>query len=396
MTPEGSVLIDLPREAGAPVGVRFSQPGDVYNVLRERTPEQALTLLPALYSVCATAQSHAATLALEDALGVEVTPATQQARYALTSMETLREHVLRIALDWPGFLDEQPRGADVRTVMGLGPRMAAALFQGRSAFRIDQELDADVSAAHAVVDEAEELLVAELFHEPIEAWLSRTSVDDLLSWANDRKSVAARLMAVVFADGSSNSGATTAVPLMPPDARSISRWLQQDGRDELPDFATATPHVPETTLFSRRLSDPIVSGLGGHGLSARLLARLVELARLPGELRKMVDAKNAASFAGCGSSAVKAPDIHQNCSNGSGWASVEAARGLLIHAVELRDGVIADYRILPPTRWNFDAVGVAQRALTQLNCSDATEKTRQANLIVNAIDPCVAHQVRVH
>lgn len=37
-------------------------------------------------------------------------------------------------------------------------------------------------------------------------------------------------------------------------------------------------------------------------------------------------------------------------SSGFGYAAVEAASGLLIHAVKLSDGLVARYRILRPTR----------------------------------------------
>ncbi len=385
MNLEGRVMIDLPSTAGAPVRVEFARPGDICAVLRGRTADEALALIPAVYSVCATAQAHAAVMALEQASGVAVSPRTQHARKGLTGMETLREHLLRIALDWPGFIDEPARGADVRSAMALVPRLTQALFDCPSAFSLGREARPDRIEAQNIIKKAEDLLVAEVFAEPLEDWLRRAAAGELAAWADQGATVAARLIANVMQRTSVRSREGLPLALSPPLADEIKEWLREQDQSRLP-LTNAAQLIPETTLYSRRLSDPAVSALNGSELQARLIARLVELARLPGELRGMIAEEDDRV----------GPPLQ---SDGFGWSAIEAARGLLIHAAQLRDGPIVDYRVLPPTRWNFDAEGVAKRCLSKLDFTrgdDDAALLRQANLIVNAIDPCVGHEVRVH
>ncbi len=372
---EGRVIIDLPR--GAPAEVSFTEPGDIGGLLCGRKPEEALALVPLVYALCGTAQSQAAVTALENALGVAASSRSRAARDALTAMETLREHSLRIALDWPGFLELPPQAERLRPVMELLPALTAALFGGQAPFALGAEAAPDKAAALRVIDAAEVLLVREVFGEPLDRWRARRGWDGLRSWAREGGSLAGRLLTTVIEAGWRDAGAVAARPLAVPAAEDLRAWLTRG--DELPLAAGAA--LPETTPFSRNLGDPLLAGLESGGLAARLTARLVELARLPAALRALVEGETIAS-----------PQASR--SDGFGFAAVEAARGLLIHAAELRDGAVARYRILPPTRWNFDAAGIARRCLCELAAGDAAARRRQAELLVNAVDPCVRHEVR--
>jgi hypothetical protein len=374
-TLEGRVVIDLPR--GAPARVSFTAPGDIGGLLQGRRPEEALALVPLVYALCGTAQSQAAVSALESALGIAPSSQTQAARAALTAMETLREHSLRIALDWPGFLDLPPEAGRLRPVMDLLPRLTAALFAEQAPFALGGEATPDRAAALRVIEAAEDLLAREIFGEPLEDWQARRGWDGLLSWARDSGSFAGQLLAAVEENGWRETGAISARPLAVPADDDLRAWLE--GGKDLP--LAAGQALPETTPFSRNLDDPLLASLESHGLAARLVARLVELARLPAVLRALVQGE-------------KIPALYAPGGQGFGFAAVEAARGLLIHAVELRDGAVARYRILPPTRWNFDAAGIARRCLSRLPAAEETTRRRQAELLVNAVDPCVRHEVR--
>ncbi|WP_193368689.1 nickel-dependent hydrogenase large subunit [Pelagibius marinus] len=374
-TLEGRVVIDLPR--GAPARIAFTEPGDIGGLLRGRRPEEALTLVPLVYALCGTAQSQAAVTALEQALGSAPSAQTRAARAALTGMETLREHSLRIALDWPGFLGLPPQAERLRPVMELLPALTAALFGEEAPFALGGEAAPDRVAALKVIGTAEDLLVREIFGEPLEDWRARRGWDGLRAWAEESGCLAGQLLAAVEENGWRDAGAVQATPLTVPAAEDLRAWLKHGG--ELPLAAGAA--LPETTPFSRNLDDPLLASLESGGLAARLTARLVELAGLPAVLRALVQEETP-------------PPLHAPRGGGVGFAAVEAARGLLIHAVELRDGAVARYRILAPTRWNFDAAGIAQRSLSRLPAAEAATRRRLAELLVNAVDPCVRHEVR--
>ena len=51
---------------------------------------------------------------------------------------------------------------------------------------------------------------------------------------------------------------------------------------------------------------------------------------------------------------------------------------------------------LPPTNVNFAPGGIAAECLAQLAADNDGERLGLASLVVNAIDPCVAYDVRMH
>jgi coenzyme F420-reducing hydrogenase alpha subunit len=69
-----------------------------------------------------------------------------------------------------------------------------------------------------------------------------------------------------------------------------------------------------------------------------------------------------------------------------------------MHRVELADGLVAGYRILAPTEWNFHPAGVVVAGLAGSNLArlpDDAELKRRAALYITAVDPCVAYDLIV-
>lgn len=120
----------------------------------------------------------------------------------------------------------------------------------------------------------------------------------------------------------------------------------------------------------------------GPGAGARLLARLLELAELPRRLRAEPDP-------GRESRVVRAWPLEEN----AGMAGVETSRGLLIHVARLKDGKVADYRIVAPTEWNFHPAGPLAQALAGLETGAGLESA--ARLVSQSLDPCVAYAVEL-
>lgn len=80
----------------------------------------------------------------------------------------------------------------------------------------------------------------------------------------------------------------------------------------------------------------------------------------------------------------------QQVGEGQAIAWCEMARGLLLHWVQLdAQGRVADYRVLSPTEWNFHPQGVLAKALTTL----APQDTASAWALAAAFDACVDCQV---
>ena len=108
---------------------------------------------------------------------------------------------------------------------------------------------------------------------------------------------------------------------------------------------------------------------------------MVELARFPGEILAVLTGESLPP------SAIR----DESC---SGYGTVEAARGLLVHTATVEAGRVSAYRMLPPTGRNFATHGIAARCLDDLRAANEDERRLRADLVVNAIDPCVAYEVR--
>lgn len=124
------------------------------------------------------------------------------------------------------------------------------------------------------------------------------------------------------------------------------------------------------------------------GVLSRLTARIVEVVSLMQSLRR--DSEKLIR------GEVDAVDQSVSQSIGEGIGQVEAARGRLLHWVRLENERIEDYRILAPTEWDFHPDGVAAAGLKSLVSDDETMLRLQARCWLDAIDPCVAYEVRLH
>ena len=81
---------------------------------------------------------------------------------------------------------------------------------------------------------------------------------------------------------------------------------------------------------------------------------------------------------------------------GIGIARTEAARGRLVHGVEILDGLVRRYLILAPTEWNFHPQGAAAQALALIAGSGRSDARGLADLMIIAFDPCVEYSLTVH
>ena len=145
----------------------------------------------------------------------------------------------------------------------------------------------------------------------------------------------------------------------------------------------------ETSPLTRSADHPLVDALKtdeGFGLVARLVACLSELSRIPAQLLAILDTLDEGT------------QLEEQPLRGAGVGigQIEAARGRLVHAVELMDEKVSRYRILAPTEWNFHPEGAAARGLAHIAERGGEHCTDLARLFVTAVDPCVGADVRVH
>jgi uptake hydrogenase large subunit len=149
--------------------------------------------------------------------------------------------------------------------------------------------------------------------------------------------------------------------------------------------------VLETGALARQLvtGHPLIRDVAarcGGSVYTRVLARLLELARVVPEMERWLDAlrPNEPYFN-------DAPLPEEGC----GAGLTEAARGSLGHWVSIQEGKIQNYQIVAPTSWNFsprDAQGVPgalEAALVGAPVRTGEDTPVAVQHIVRSFDPCM-------
>lgn len=355
---QGRLELDIHWDGRRVTGVKIanSRPA-ASRLLLGRTPDEALALVPRLFSLCRHGQTVAAALALAAAAGREVADPPRRQAVALAA-EATQEHLWRLLLDWPELL-----GLPVdRAGFAGGYRLLQAVAE-RGGWGGEGGTLADFVAR-------------DILGLPPAEWLAMESA----GWAPGALgTVVAALRGLDEASGA-DLDLLPAGLAAPAYYRAVADSLR-------PGFAQRPlwrGQPVETGALARWRDAPPVAALlagGGSRLAARVLARGADLARCA--LEAVADGAEAPPRAGaCG------PEP------GLGFAWVDTARGLLLHWVRLSEGRIADYGVVAPTEWNFHPEGVFGAELVGLVVPDPAGVEQRARLLALALDPCVAHTVR--
>ena len=367
------------------VEIASSRPVEACHVFHGKPVEQAVDLLPLLYTVCKTAQSVAAVAACQQACGVTAAVSVWRLRQRLVLAEIAQEYLWRFTLDWPQATGEPPdmhadakEYAALRQKLGgiLQPMLADAGWRTMAVSENDPQDEAWDAYCAALTDYAER----EIFGMPARIWSEFDSIDALQAWSRSAPTAMARVIGMLLREDAERRDGN-AVALMPA-AQELAQASEMLAADA--DFVRH-PHwcgqVLETGALARMQAHPLVRAVLGQGrrVLARVVARLLELAALPQRIRDATGAREAV--------VASVPGV------GKAW--VETARGLLLHRVEIAAGQVSRYQVLAPTEWNFHPRGALAQALTGMRAeTEATlrEKIAQAML---ALDPCVGYELRV-
>lgn len=359
MLPEARLEIVLGIRAGAVAHVQILSTRLVQasRLFSGRQPEEVLALLPTVFSLCGTAQALAGIAALEAAGGIDPAPPQVAARRLLLLAETVSEHGLGLARDWPALIGRQPNLDAARRIKTAMATLRPALYpEGDWRRPGGGALIPNAPRIAATLDSAQTVL-AEL----------RGIADPVLSDLS----------------GLAKLGAAPFLPMPPGGPPDLAARLQDDDGAYVarPDCAG---QVFETGPLARHHAHPQIAALlaeHGNGLGPRMVAHLVEMAEA---LREMALVMQDLTEHRPDAAAVV---------QGAGIGMVEAARGQLAHRVELKEGRVIRYQILAPTEWNFHPDGPLARGLIGAEATPDLE--RRAALLVQALDPCVACTVTV-
>lgn len=382
MTVGGEIDIKLAHHHGraSRVSIDLRRP-QAAQVFVGKTPEQLLDQLPLLFSVCGNAQAYAALLACRAALGLPDAGEADSARELLVNIETLREHVWRMLLDWPGFVNLPADKTALAALLKFDAQFKQLLFEDGEAFKLHSRPRSkpDFNRLLQLIKDLTQLIDGCLFDNRLRQFLSLSGEAHFSDWIAQNAALPARLLTDVYRRDWQASG-SNAVKCLPPLAckQLLDEWRQVD-LSQFSRFPHWQNQCREVTPLNRQLAHPLLTALSsrhGNGLLVRLTASLVEVA---GILEKL-NSKTPASSDRFGR-------------DGVGLSQVAAARGLLIHRLALRHGRVYDYTIIAPTEWNFHPGGVVAQGLQSLRADNAEDLQRRAALWINAVDPCVTYRL---
>ncbi len=350
-----------------------------------KTPEQVLEIIPMLFNICGIAQSRAALSASMQEMNIAINPKLDIARELLLQIEIAREHLLRIFLDWPKLLDIHSNLKGLVYINGLNTRFQKAIFLTSKAFSLDTPI-IETAKLDLLIKELEQFLYEHVFSATVDNWLDSTS-ENLSSWAESGDTLAAKSIDIIrkLPLESLNDCCVHHLPEL-----NVPTLLQRFDADDAETFI-AKPDWDgkyyETTSLSRQLNQPLLISLSEnshHSLLLRWVARLVELARIPQKLNDLFAVIKLDNF----------PD-NTNIMD-TGLSQIETARGRLIHRVKIRNDRVSQYQILAPTEWNFHKKGIVTQSLAKLNTKNKRELKQFSHLLINAIDPCVGYELKIH
>ncbi|MFA5983711.1 MAG: nickel-dependent hydrogenase large subunit [Methylococcaceae bacterium] len=381
----GNLQIDIQHQSGrvCQVTIASSRPTGIARVLCGNTPEQALQKVPLLFSLCRNAQAYAALQACQMALGIVPDTAVNAAQNLLVQVESWREQCWRILLDWPRFIGLSPDKASLAALMQFEGAIKHALFGSAEAFQWHNPANPDLSAVSQILEAVTAKVDAAVFAGELNGFLALENQMQLQHWLQKSPTVAAQLLTLVYQNNWCASGNNTQACL--PDtlsAADLNQEMHAQGAEAFASQPKWQGSCQESSILTQLKSAPLIVDLAsyyGNALIVRLVARLLAVASIPRQLQQLCGQQGHAS----------AMPGAQRQNAGIGLGQVQAARGLLLHRAEIGAGLIKAYHIIAPTEWNFHPEGVVAHSLKQLQASNQDKLKAQAELIINAIDPCV-------
>ena len=133
-----------------------------------------------------------------------------------------------------------------------------------------------------------------MFGEPAETWLARSTLADLEDWAQAGRLPAQLLLQQTLRSDALQIGSVSIDAVPDIDDAELAGMLFGEDAERFIALPTWEGRPRETTALSRQARHPLIQALGdgrGHGIGARLVARLVELAGLPDRMTVLIEAE---------------------------------------------------------------------------------------------------------
>ncbi|MCW8837061.1 MAG: nickel-dependent hydrogenase large subunit [Thiovulaceae bacterium] len=388
------------------VDIKFNSTRGVENILKGKNALDALVINPRVCGICGHAHLIATVKALESCYkDIKISKKAEIIRELTLNFELIHNHFKWFYLTlFPlfGFKQEvlkasyasQLMGKAIATFGGQYPHTSYAVVGGV----VCDVTSMDIVKIHSYIDETIKFFEKNVIDVDVEKFILCDNVDMALNSEGDLPKILKEIYEkewlelgksydrfIVFGGNSyfkSGKSHKTRVSKKLPfeyvkEEKNKSSYAKnvsfKDKYYEVGPLSRAMlKKIPLIKDSHRRYGDSILS---------RILARVCEMAQLLNHskaLLKELDISEASYIE---------PQVDISKISASGVGAVEAARGSLIHKVELEEGKIKNYEIITPTQWNLaggsrENQGISQKAMVGL------KDEKIAELVFKTFDVC--------
>ncbi|MCG7894627.1 MAG: nickel-dependent hydrogenase large subunit [Candidatus Thiodiazotropha taylori] len=392
MSIEGEIRIELTcqDERVSQVVINSTRPLNLPKIFSGKPVDELLSMIPMLYSICATAQSAAAVKACRQATGIAADWRIELLEQMLVNVETAREHLWRIMTDWSNHSESALSRDHLATLATLMSDARLACFQKGDSFTLKPNINFDAAAIESIIQRIDKLCHEKIFAVSPAEWYGLEDQQAFDRWLEKSDTLAATLLRDLCEQTDNDRGDWGAEPLPQLDHQEVCQRLSEADADAFIAAPDWHGRIYETGPLTRQLNHPLIVHLMqnfAQGVIPRLVARLLELASLPARLSQQL--RTLTDSAGSIESSSETDSPNQ------GLGEVEAARGRLFHRAVQQQGKINQYQIVAPTEWNFHPQGVVCQGLKTLSAKHEKRLRQQAEQLISAVDPCVGFQLEL-
>lgn len=339
---------------------------DAASLLVGKTLSEARVRVPKLLGPCPYAQGLAYAMAVQ-AAGITADPLPEAwERERMLAIEMAQQHLWRLMIDWPALFGHPVRRERFTELY----RCLAGARDSRLAFQLGGD----------ILD----LVVVELLGGFFGSWRGPRGLREFVECARRGSTVGTTLADLI--ELGSSTAEQDSVPILP--SLSAGAWAQRFGG--VPDAAfcrapTFGGRAHETGVLSRHADTvhPALLLTHRHRCAARLFARVIDLSECASRLRHPLASDMPGVFDA-------APLGEQ-----AGLACVETARGLLMHAVRVEGGRVAEYAIIAPTEWNFHPEGAFVCESLETEAPSGAALSLRLRALALSLDPCLPFELRL-
>ncbi len=380
------------------VDIEFFSSRGVEHILKGKHPLDALVINPRVCGICGQAHLIATVQALENCFdGIQVSQKAKILRELTLNFELIQNHFKWFYLTIYPLLGKkqdikkaiypsQIMGKAIATLAGQYPHNSYAIVGGVT----NKVLSTEIIKVENYIDEILKIYKDIIIDFNLENFTSCNNIKKIFSHKGDLSEV----LKQVKKNGWHNYGKSYDRFLVAGQSSYFKRGRSiKTNRQASMNFKYIQEFENQTSLakdvkyrnkyyevgpLSRAmiLKTPLIKDAHRQfqdSIFSRILARVCEIPQLLFHSKELISKIDLAQ-----PSYIKPSQDINDLSGVSGIGCIEAARGSLIHKVELQFGLIKDYQIITPTQWNLsngtkEMPGISQKAMIGLKDKQTAE-----------------------